>query len=139
MVLQRSYGGEDAHFVSDVGGGALGIADGVGGWVRDGINPAGASAGHPCCPVVQQCLTSSAAAKHMNSAAALRLHCSNASGLLHLQGHAAALAACLVENFVASVTCRHITQSCCHQGNHPICSMLSAAPQMLLGKQGADF
>ena len=42
MVLQRSYGGEDAHFVSNIGGGALGIADGVGGWVRDGINPAGA-------------------------------------------------------------------------------------------------
>ena len=35
------YGGEDAFFVSDVGGGAFGIADGVGGWQESGVNPAG--------------------------------------------------------------------------------------------------
>lgn len=34
------YGGEDAFFVSEVGGGAAGIADGVGGWAESGINPA---------------------------------------------------------------------------------------------------
>lgn len=34
------YGGEDAFFVSAVGGGAIGIADGVGGWAESGINPA---------------------------------------------------------------------------------------------------
>eukprot|EP00884_Botryococcus_braunii_P010661 jgi/Botrbrau1/19597/Bobra.0035s0075.1 len=34
------YGGEDAHFTSDVMGGALGVADGVGGWAESGINPA---------------------------------------------------------------------------------------------------
>jgi len=37
------YGGEDSFFVSDVGGGAFGIADGVGGWQESGVNPAGAS------------------------------------------------------------------------------------------------
>ena len=37
---QASYGGEDAFFTSDVGGGALGVADGVGGWQEEGINPA---------------------------------------------------------------------------------------------------
>jgi serine/threonine protein phosphatase PrpC len=35
------YGGEDAYFVSSVGGGALGVADGVGGWADSGVNPAG--------------------------------------------------------------------------------------------------
>ncbi|KAG1653582.1 hypothetical protein FOA52_010134 [Chlamydomonas sp. UWO 241] len=35
-----SYGGEDAHFISDYGGGAIGVADGVGGWQEAGINPA---------------------------------------------------------------------------------------------------
>ena len=39
------YGGEDSFFVSDIGGGAFGIADGVGGWQESGINPAGA---HVC-------------------------------------------------------------------------------------------
>lgn len=39
--LQVHYGGEDAHFFSDVGGGALGVADGVGGWQESGVNPAG--------------------------------------------------------------------------------------------------
>ncbi|MEW5315887.1 MAG: hypothetical protein WDW38_007285 [Sanguina aurantia] len=34
------YGGEDAHFVSDYGGGAMGVADGVGGWQESGVNPA---------------------------------------------------------------------------------------------------
>ncbi|GLC40993.1 hypothetical protein PLESTB_000954400 [Pleodorina starrii] len=34
------YGGEDAHFISDFGGGALGVADGVGGWQESGVNPA---------------------------------------------------------------------------------------------------
>nr|ADI46917.1 MTM0349 [Volvox carteri f. nagariensis] len=34
------YGGEDAHFVSDYGGGVLGVADGVGGWQESGVNPA---------------------------------------------------------------------------------------------------
>ena len=35
------YGGEDAYFISSVGGGAFGVADGVGGWQESGINPAG--------------------------------------------------------------------------------------------------
>ncbi|KAL4452019.1 hypothetical protein ABPG75_007681 [Micractinium tetrahymenae] len=34
------YGGEDAFFVSEAGGGRAGIADGVGGWQEAGINPA---------------------------------------------------------------------------------------------------
>nr|BCL66240.1 hypothetical protein [Volvox reticuliferus] len=34
------YGGEDAHFISDYGGGAIGVADGVGGWQESGVNPA---------------------------------------------------------------------------------------------------
>lgn len=34
------YGGEDAYFVSDIGGGAMGVADGVGGWQESGVNPA---------------------------------------------------------------------------------------------------
>ena len=43
-AVQESYGGEDAHCVSHVGGGAFGVADGVGGWQESGINPAGARA-----------------------------------------------------------------------------------------------
>eukprot|EP00955_Chlamydomonas_euryale_P067785 359937-Chlamydomonas_euryale.AAC.11 len=38
---QVSWGGEDAHFVSSAGGGAMGVADGVGGWHETGVNPAG--------------------------------------------------------------------------------------------------
>lgn len=34
------YGGEDAFFVSEAGGGRAGIADGVGGWQEAGVNPA---------------------------------------------------------------------------------------------------
>ena len=34
------YGGEDAHFISEVGGGSCGVADGVGGWQESGVNPA---------------------------------------------------------------------------------------------------
>lgn len=37
---KASYGGEDAYFVTDLGGGAIGIADGVGGWQESGVNPA---------------------------------------------------------------------------------------------------
>ncbi|KIZ01643.1 putative PTC7 protein phosphatase [Monoraphidium neglectum] len=37
---KHHYGGEDAFFVSAAGGGALGVADGVGGWAESGINPA---------------------------------------------------------------------------------------------------
>lgn len=40
-TLQAAYGGEDAFFTSSVGGGAFGVADGVGGWQESGINPAG--------------------------------------------------------------------------------------------------
>lgn len=39
--LQAHYGGEDAYFLSTLGGGALGVADGVGGWNDSGISPAG--------------------------------------------------------------------------------------------------
>lgn len=42
LALQVSYGGEDAWFTSDMGGGAIGVADGVGGWADSEINPAGA-------------------------------------------------------------------------------------------------
>ena len=41
--MQESYGGEDAFFISKAGGGAFGVADGVGGWQDSGINPAGLS------------------------------------------------------------------------------------------------
>lgn len=34
------YGGEDAHFISSVGWGAIGVADGVGGWNDSGVSPA---------------------------------------------------------------------------------------------------
>ena len=34
------YGGEDAYFISTVGGGACGVSDGVGGWADSGVNPA---------------------------------------------------------------------------------------------------
>ncbi|BDA48584.1 Protein phosphatase PTC7 homolog [Coccomyxa sp. Obi] len=37
---KASYGGEDAFFMSNSGGGAMGVADGVGGWQESGINPA---------------------------------------------------------------------------------------------------
>ncbi|KIZ06030.1 serine/threonine protein phosphatase [Monoraphidium neglectum] len=37
---KASYGGEDAFFVSAAGGGALGVADGVGGWAESNVNPA---------------------------------------------------------------------------------------------------
>ena len=40
MYCQASYGGEDALFVSSSAA-AIGVADGVGGWSEDGINPAG--------------------------------------------------------------------------------------------------
>jgi hypothetical protein len=40
-MKQVHYGGEDAYFVSDAGGGAIGVADGVGGWQESGVNPAG--------------------------------------------------------------------------------------------------
>lgn len=33
-------GGEDAYFVSDYGGGVLGIADGVSGWAEQNVDPA---------------------------------------------------------------------------------------------------
>lgn len=32
------YGGEDAHFVTTDGAGALGVCDGVGGWASDGLS-----------------------------------------------------------------------------------------------------
>ena len=41
MSVQASYGGEDAFFISQQGSTAFGVADGVGGWVTSGINPAG--------------------------------------------------------------------------------------------------
>lgn len=40
-LVQLKYGGEDAFFTSSVGGGAMGVADGVGGWAYAGVNPAG--------------------------------------------------------------------------------------------------
>jgi len=39
--VQASYGGEDAFFISQERSTAFGVADGVGGWVKSGINPAG--------------------------------------------------------------------------------------------------
>jgi serine/threonine protein phosphatase PrpC len=33
-------GGEDAYFISDYGGGVLGVADGVSGWAAEDVNPA---------------------------------------------------------------------------------------------------
>lgn len=41
LRLQASYGGEDAFFITQQGSAAFGVADGVGGWVSSGINPAG--------------------------------------------------------------------------------------------------
>ena len=40
QLKQVHYGGEDAHFISSINGGAFGVADGVGGWQESGINPA---------------------------------------------------------------------------------------------------
>ena len=37
---KASSGGEDAFFVSSWGQGAIGVADGVGGWAAEGVNPA---------------------------------------------------------------------------------------------------
>ena len=55
--MQVSYGGEDAHFISDVLGGALGVADGVGGWKEEGINPAGQGrAGASAAPACSLCM-----------------------------------------------------------------------------------
>eukprot|EP00803_Ostreobium_quekettii_P008715 evm.model.scf_422.6 EVM.evm.TU.scf_422.6 scf_422:29664-35048(-) len=39
-ILKTEKGGEDAFFVSVAGLGGFGIADGVGGWAADGIDPA---------------------------------------------------------------------------------------------------
>eukprot|EP00803_Ostreobium_quekettii_P009370 evm.model.scf_2408.2 EVM.evm.TU.scf_2408.2 scf_2408:14604-21143(+) len=39
-ILKVDKGGEDAFFVSGAGLGAFGVADGVGGWAADGIDPA---------------------------------------------------------------------------------------------------
>lgn len=63
QTLQEHYGGEDAHFVSVVGGGALGIADGVGGWQESGVNPADYSRTfmRVACAFVEGTCTSSAA------------------------------------------------------------------------------
>lgn len=36
---KRHKGGEDAYFISHQGCGALGVADGVGGWVEEGVDP----------------------------------------------------------------------------------------------------
>lgn len=41
IIAQASYGGEDAFFISQERSTAFGVADGVGGWVKSGINPAG--------------------------------------------------------------------------------------------------
>jgi hypothetical protein len=37
---QVETGGEDAYFIMRSGRGACGVADGVGSWVMDGVNPA---------------------------------------------------------------------------------------------------
>ena len=41
IIIQADYGGEDAYYVSDMGGGTFGVADGVGSWNEAGINPGG--------------------------------------------------------------------------------------------------
>lgn len=40
FVWQIKKGGEDAFFVSHIGRGAVGVADGVGSWSNDGVDPA---------------------------------------------------------------------------------------------------
>lgn len=40
LLPQADKGGEDAFFVSSAGLGGFGVADGVGGWAADGIDPA---------------------------------------------------------------------------------------------------
>ena len=40
MSPQVETGGEDAYFIMRSGRGACGVADGVGSWVMDGVNPA---------------------------------------------------------------------------------------------------
>jgi len=40
MQIAAGKGGEDAFFVSDTLWGAIGVADGVGGWNEDGVDPA---------------------------------------------------------------------------------------------------
>lgn len=41
MDVQVDTGGEDAWFISQMGGGAIGVSDGVGGWRESGVNPGG--------------------------------------------------------------------------------------------------
>ncbi len=38
--MQLTTGGEDAYFISTAGAGAVAVADGVGSWIVDGVNPA---------------------------------------------------------------------------------------------------
>lgn len=40
LCLQVKSGGEDAFFVSEMGYGAVGVADGVSGWSKDGVDAA---------------------------------------------------------------------------------------------------
>ena len=54
LQVQASYGGEDAYFTSPVGGGAFGVADGVGGWQESGINPAGVSSSETAWPSIDR-------------------------------------------------------------------------------------
>ena len=49
--MQAATGGEDAFFVSDLGDGAVGVADGVSGWADDGVDPADYSR----CALIRPC------------------------------------------------------------------------------------
>jgi protein phosphatase PTC7 len=40
FLRQVEKGGEDAYFISDYGGGVLGVADGVSGWAAEDVDPA---------------------------------------------------------------------------------------------------
>jgi len=39
-IAKKTRGGEDAYFVSTAGRGGIGVADGVGSWANDGVDPA---------------------------------------------------------------------------------------------------
>lgn len=82
--MQVSYGGEDAHFISDVRGGALGVADGVGGWKEEGINPAGQGrAGASAAPACSLCMLPQHCSTH-NPATCLSMHAEYSRSLMRV-------------------------------------------------------
>jgi protein phosphatase PTC7 len=68
FLRQVEKGGEDAYFISDYGGGVLGVADGVSGWAAEDVDPALYS-----CELMAHA-SNAAASEEMESNAQLLLH-----------------------------------------------------------------